>query len=259
MAVLTDPPPSPWSPQHHAGSRRTSRPRPSRAPPSRRPPPPRADQAPHRPPPLPVRPRPGRALGRGRRRGRARLPRRPARRRRRALRRRARSASREVRALTRAQRLQAARRRGARGALPGGHAHGRARSSSSRAACAASTAAGCTRRTSPRCATRCAGVARPGCLCLVRRLPACPTSATSSAPIVDGDATSAAIAAASIVAKVTRDRFMHRADALHPGWEFARPRRLLDARAPRRRSSASGVSPLHRLSFQSDAYQQLAL
>ena len=53
-------------------------------------------------------------------------------------------------------------------------------------------------------------------------------------PIVDGDATSAAIAAASIVAKVTRDRFMHRADALHPGLGVRRPRRLLDARAPRR-------------------------
>ena len=39
--------------------------------------------------------------------------------------------------------------------------------------------------------------------------------------IVDGDATSAAIAAASIVAKVTRDRYMHHADAQHPGWSFA--------------------------------------
>ncbi len=35
--------------------------------------------------------------------------------------------------------------------------------------------------------------------------------------IVDGDATSAAIAAASIVAKVTRDRYMHHADLQHPG------------------------------------------
>ncbi|HEV2998149.1 MAG TPA: ribonuclease HII, partial [Solirubrobacteraceae bacterium] len=39
--------------------------------------------------------------------------------------------------------------------------------------------------------------------------------------IVDGDATSAAIAAASIVAKVTRDRYMRRADLLYPGWSFA--------------------------------------
>ena len=77
--------------------------------------------------------------------------------------------------------------------------------------------------------------------------------------MIDGDATSAAIAAASIVAKVTRDRFMHRADERHPGWEFALARRLLDARAPRRDPAPRASRPLHRLSFQSTAYQQLAL
>jgi ribonuclease HII len=76
--------------------------------------------------------------------------------------------------------------------------------------------------------------------------------------IVDGDCTSAAIAAASIVAKVTRDRFMHRADALHPGWEF---RSHVGYSTPEHRDAIQrqGVSPLHRLSFQSTAYQQLAL
>ena len=39
--------------------------------------------------------------------------------------------------------------------------------------------------------------------------------------VVDGDTKSAAIAAASIVAKVTRDRLMHRLDALHPHYGFA--------------------------------------
>ena len=39
--------------------------------------------------------------------------------------------------------------------------------------------------------------------------------------IVDGDTKSAAIAAASIVAKVTRDRYMRAADALYPGYGFA--------------------------------------
>ena len=53
-------------------------------------------------------------------------------------------------------------------------------------------------------------------------------------PVVGGDATSAAIAAASVIAKVSRDRFMHRMERRYPGWEFADPRRLLDARAPRR-------------------------
>jgi ribonuclease HII len=39
--------------------------------------------------------------------------------------------------------------------------------------------------------------------------------------VVDGDTKSAAIAAASIVAKVTRDRYMRLADALYPGYGFA--------------------------------------
>ncbi len=76
--------------------------------------------------------------------------------------------------------------------------------------------------------------------------------------IVDGDATSAAIAAASIVAKVTRDRFMHHADGEHPGWEFAEH---VGYSTPSHREAIQriGVSPLHRMSFQSLAYQQLAL
>jgi ribonuclease HII len=40
--------------------------------------------------------------------------------------------------------------------------------------------------------------------------------------VVDGDTRSAAIAAASIVAKVTRDRIMRRLDALHPRYGFSR-------------------------------------
>jgi ribonuclease HII len=77
-------------------------------------------------------------------------------------------------------------------------------------------------------------------------------------PIVNGDATSAAIAAASIVAKVTRDRYMRHADGLHPGWSFAEH---VGYSTPVHREAIQrlGVSPLHRLSFQSLAYQQLAL
>ena len=77
-------------------------------------------------------------------------------------------------------------------------------------------------------------------------------------PVVGGDATSAAIAAASIVAKVTRDRYMHRADELHPGWSFAEH---VGYSTPVHREAIGrqGVSPLHRMSFQSTAYRQLAL
>jgi ribonuclease HII len=76
--------------------------------------------------------------------------------------------------------------------------------------------------------------------------------------IVDGDATSAAIAAASIVAKVTRDRYMRHADIEHPGWSFAEH---VGYSTPVHREAIlrQGVSPLHRMSFQSLAYQQLAL
>lgn len=100
-------------------------------------------------------------------------------------------------------------------------------------------------------------VARPGCLCLTDGF-AVPAFGHDQRAIVNGDATSAAIAAASIVAKVTRDRFMHRADALHPGWDFAAH---VGYSTPEHRDAIQrlGVSPLHRMSFQSTAYQQLAL
>ena len=102
-----------------------------------------------------------------------------------------------------------------------------------------------------------AGVARPGTLCLVDGF-AVPEFGHEQRPIIDGDCKSAAIAAASIVAKVTRDRFMHRADALHTGWEF---RSHVGYSTPEHREAIQrqGVSALHRLSFQSTAYQQLAL
>jgi len=76
--------------------------------------------------------------------------------------------------------------------------------------------------------------------------------------VIGGDAKSAAIAAASVLAKETRDRYMRRADATHPGWEFAQH---VGYSTPEHREAIErlGVSPLHRLSFQSTAYQQLAL
>jgi ribonuclease HII len=101
------------------------------------------------------------------------------------------------------------------------------------------------------------GVARPGCICLSDGFPVGDIGFEQRA-IVEGDATSAAIAAASIIAKVTRDRYMRRADEVHPGWEFAAH---VGYSTPEHRAAIEriGVSPLHRLSFQSTAYQQLAL
>jgi ribonuclease HII len=100
-------------------------------------------------------------------------------------------------------------------------------------------------------------VARPGCVCLSDGFPVGDVGHEQRA-VISGDARSAAIAAASILAKVTRDRYMQRADALHPGWEFATH---VGYATPEHRAAimARGVSPLHRMSFQSAAYQQLAL
>ena len=76
--------------------------------------------------------------------------------------------------------------------------------------------------------------------------------------VVDGDCRSAAIAAASVLAKVTRDRYMRRAAERHPRWDF---QTNVGYSTPEHRAAikAHGISPLHRLSFQSIAYQQLAL
>ncbi len=76
--------------------------------------------------------------------------------------------------------------------------------------------------------------------------------------VIRGDATSAAIAAASVLAKETRDRYMRRVDTRNPGWGFAQH---VGYASPEHRSAIArlGVTPLHRLSFQSAAYQQLTL
>jgi ribonuclease HII len=100
-------------------------------------------------------------------------------------------------------------------------------------------------------------VGQEGSLCLSDGFPVPPTGFEQRA-VVGGDATSAAIAAASVIAKVTRDRFMHRMEERYPGWEFATH---VGYSTPEHRAAIErqGVSPLHRMSFQSMAYQQLAL
>jgi ribonuclease HII len=76
--------------------------------------------------------------------------------------------------------------------------------------------------------------------------------------VIDGDTKSAAIAAASILAKVTRDRYMRKMAGRHPQWEF---QTNVGYSTPEHRAAIRehGISPLHRLSFASIAYQQLAL
>jgi ribonuclease HII len=102
-----------------------------------------------------------------------------------------------------------------------------------------------------------AQVAVPDCICLSDGFPVKGLEHEQRA-VIGGDGKSAAIAAASVIAKETRDRYMRRADATHPGWEFAQH---VGYATPEHRQAIErqGVSPLHRLSFQSAAYQQLSL
>jgi ribonuclease HII len=76
--------------------------------------------------------------------------------------------------------------------------------------------------------------------------------------VVEGDGTSAAIAAASVVAKVARDRCMRRAARDHPGWGFEDH---VGYSTPEHRAAIEqiGISALHRRSFASVAYSQLEL
>jgi ribonuclease HII len=101
------------------------------------------------------------------------------------------------------------------------------------------------------------GVACEGALCLVDGF-AVPPFAYEQRAVVGGDSTSAAIAAASVLAKVTRDRYMRRAAERHPSWDFGTN---VGYSTPEHRAAIAehGVSPLHRMSFASIAYQQLAL
>jgi ribonuclease HII len=87
---------------------------------------------------------------------------------------------------------------------------------------------------------------------------ALPRCAVPHRAVVQGDATSAAIAAASVIAKVTRDRYMHEAALEHPGWGFEEH---VGYSTPEHRAAIDklGISPLHRRSFQSVAYTQLGL
>ncbi len=76
--------------------------------------------------------------------------------------------------------------------------------------------------------------------------------------LVGGDGRSAAAAAASIVAKVTRDRVMTRMHDVYPQWGFCG--HVGYATSAHHDAIASyGVCALHRLSFRSVAYRQLDL
>jgi ribonuclease HII len=97
-----------------------------------------------------------------------------------------------------------------------------------------------------------AGLSPPAEACLVdgfRLGPAAPPHCA----VVDGDTKSAAIAAASIVAKVTRDRLMRRLDAVYPAYGFSSHVGYI---TPRHSAVVREVGPcaLHRRSFEARCY-----
>jgi ribonuclease HII len=101
-------------------------------------------------------------------------------------------------------------------------------------------------------------VAVPGAKCLSDGFRLGSRCAVEHEAVVDGDARSAAIAAASVIAKVTRDRYMRRAEEIHPGWNFAGN---VGYSTPDHREAIArlGICDLHRRSFASTAYLQLEL
>jgi ribonuclease HII len=92
----------------------------------------------------------------------------------------------------------------------------------------------------------------PAAACLVDGFRLGP-SAPPHRAIVDGDARSAAIAAASIVAKVVRDRTMRRMDALYPGYGFSSHVGYITPRHSRI-VRERGPCEIHRRSFQALCY-----
>ena len=93
----------------------------------------------------------------------------------------------------------------------------------------------------------------PADACLVDGFRLSPTAPPHRA-IVDGDARSAAIAAASIVAKVVRDRVMRRLDAVYPRYGFVSHVGYI---TPSHSAAvrAFGPSDVHRRSFQARCYE----
>jgi ribonuclease HII len=92
-----------------------------------------------------------------------------------------------------------------------------------------------------------AGLAMTPCKVLVDGYPL-PNCAYPQLSIIDGDAKSAAIAAASIVAKVARDAVMNDLDAAFPGYGFAHNKGY-STRDHLVALNALGPCPVHRRSF----------
>ena len=101
-------------------------------------------------------------------------------------------------------------------------------------------------------------VAVPGAVCLSDGFRLGSRCRVEHQAVVEGDARSAAIAAASVIAKVTRDRYMRQAAETYRGWDFDTN---VGYSSPQHRDAIQriGICDLHRRSFASTAYSQLEL
>ena len=80
----------------------------------------------------------------------------------------------------------------------------------------------------------------------------------SQQSVIKGDSLSASIAAASIIAKVARDKLMAEYDECYPGYGFAKHVGYA-TRAHQEALTKLGPSPIHRLTFHGVRFHQLCL
>jgi ribonuclease HII len=97
---------------------------------------------------------------------------------------------------------------------------------------------------------------RPHLVMLDGRIPA--DVPVAQLVIIDGDATCASIAAASIIAKVTRDRVMAEFGERYPGYGFAAHKGYA-TKAHREAIARLGLTPIHRRSFVHVEQQLIAI
>jgi ribonuclease HII len=80
----------------------------------------------------------------------------------------------------------------------------------------------------------------------------------SQRSVIKGDSLSVSIAAASIIAKVARDKLMKEYDEIYPGYGFT-SHVGYGTRAHQEALTKLGPSPIHRLTFQGVRFHQLCL
>lgn len=101
------------------------------------------------------------------------------------------------------------------------------------------------------------GAHEGACVALVDGF-ALPGCGVAHEAVIGGDLRSAAVAAASVIAKVTRDRVMHRLHERYPQYGFDRHVGYATA-YHQEMITLHGVCPLHRLSFDAVSFRQLGL